>query len=550
VNRDDSALLAFVLALAASLLVHGPVYAVLGVFADTLLAMGEREPRDPLPPTASEPEWMELVDETTVEEPTTATPSTSTATTEPTPERPREERAERPPARRFREPEEEAAPPPPPPPPVPRPTVPQPDPSLHAIDQRSHDPSVEPPPDTQYVAQENRQVEEETVATERSVQGNQDESANEAPEVELPEEVVNEGNSADDVIAERRAEDGADEGRGVEAGDEARTDGEAGEVRRVAAFGNQRDESATTDRRDERAGATAEAAQRARQEMETVVISDGIGTFTVRRPVAGTGGDAASERAGRVAEGRGAQGEGSGARNRRRLGLGRGRTADGPNLRLSWSDFESVIGEEQLREEREAALAERQSRQRGRHAERTRRWREFRAAIENFVSNVRPGNQTALNARAHPFAAYIGELHRRLHVHYHAFVDNIPADPGHPFNQGQLETTLEIVLRPDGEVDYVGVVRTSGLTLFDFSAWKAVMDAKPYPPAPENIRSVDGNVYVHYTFYRDVRYCHPSNAAPFILSEVPTRRSPPTTGPGTEVAVPQGTRGWQQSVEN
>ena len=550
-NRDDSALLAFVLALAASLLVHGPVYAVLGVFADTLLASAARERPEPPPPSDAEPEWMELVEDPSTEDPSDpSVPTTTTPEVAPT-ESPREERAERPRARPFRETEEAAAPPPPPPPPAPRTVVPPPDPALHAIDQRSHDPSVEPPPDTQFVAQENRSVEEQTVATERSVQGNQDESADETPEVELPEEVVNEGNATDDLLAERRAEDGADEGRGVEAGDEAITDGEAGEVRRVAAFGNQRDESATTDRRDEREGASSEAATRApRVETETVVINDGIGSFVVRRPVAGTGGDASSERDGREARGRGSRGEGGGARDRRRLGLGRGRTADGPNLRLSWSDFESVIGEEQLREERESALAERQTRQRGRHAERTRRWREFRAAIENFVSDVRPGNQTALNARAHPFAAYIGELHRRLHVHYHAFVDNIPADPTHPFNQGALETTLEIVLRPDGEIDHVGVVRTSGLTLFDFSAWKAVMDAKPYPPAPENIRSVDGNVYVHYTFYRDTRFCHPSNAAPYILSEVPRRRSEPTTGPGTEVAVPQGARAWSETVEN
>lgn len=548
-RREDPALLAFVLALAASLLVHGPVYAVLGVFADDWLT--EREPTPSEPALPAEPEWMEL-SEAPAEEPVSQDPTTELSTGD---------EVER--ATEAREPEREAPPvrsrprplPPPEPPPelaAPSPSTPRAPPpaDLHAIDQRSRDPSVEPPPDTNYVAQENQRVEEETVAAERSVQGNQDESAAEIPDVEVPEEVVNEGNSEEDVIAERRAEAGADEGRGVERGDEARTDGSEGATRRVAARGNEREVSEGDAARDVREGASSPAPTRA-QRMETVVIDDGLGTFVVRRPV-GTGGQAASERGGRDLRGRGATGEGSAARAERRAGFGRGRRPDGPNLRLSWSDFESVIGEEQLREEREAALAERVSRQRGRHAERSRRWREFRAAIENFVSTVRPGNQTALNARAHPFAAYLGELHRRLHVHYHAFVDNIPADPGHPFNQGELVTTLEIVLRPDGEVNHVGVVRTSGLTLFDFSAWKAVMDAKPYPPAPENIRSVDGNVYVHYTFYRDERFCHPANAAPFILSEVPTRRhgDAPSTGPGTEVAVPRSAQPWGQGIEN
>ncbi|MCB9611344.1 MAG: TonB C-terminal domain-containing protein [Sandaracinus sp.] len=541
--KRDPALLAFVVALGASLLVHGPVYAVLGVFADEWLA-DRSTPAPPPPSPAAEPEWMELVPDEPEPEASTSTEPTerTTPSEEPTPEevplpaRPRPERAPEPPA-------------PPPEPQTPRvqtPPTPPPE-NLHAIEQRSDDPNVEPPPETQFVARENRRVEEETVAREADVQGNQDESANEVPDTPDPEDVTNEGNSVDDIVADRRA-NGSSEGPAEETHDDSPG---ATEERgsRVAARGDGREVAPGRDTRDEREGAASEAPRRAAR-TETVVIDDGLGTLVIRRPV-GTGGDAASEREGRETQARGDSGDANGARARRRAGLGRGRRADGPNLRLSWSDFESVMGEEQLREEREAALAARQNRQRGRHAERTRRWREFRQAIENFVSNVRPGNQTALNARAHPFAAYIAELHRRLHVHYHSFVDAIPADPTHPFNQGELATTLEIVLRPDGEVDHVGVVRTSGLTLFDFSAWKAVMDAKPYPAAPENIRSVDGNVYVHYTFYRDTRFCHPSNAAPFILSEVPTRRGSGTgVGPGTEVAVPQGAQPWGRAVEN
>ena len=37
------------------------------------------------------------------------------------------------------------------------------------------------------------------------------------------------------------------------------------------------------------------------------------------------------------------------------------------------------------------------------------------AALENFIPEVRPGNQTALNTRAAPFAAYIARMHRSIH---------------------------------------------------------------------------------------------------------------------------------------
>ena len=39
----------------------------------------------------------------------------------------------------------------------------------------------------------------------------------------------------------------------------------------------------------------------------------------------------------------------------------------------------------------------------------------MRAALENFIPEVKPGNQTALNTRAAPFAAFIARMHRSIH---------------------------------------------------------------------------------------------------------------------------------------
>ena len=39
----------------------------------------------------------------------------------------------------------------------------------------------------------------------------------------------------------------------------------------------------------------------------------------------------------------------------------------------------------------------------------------MQAALENFIPEVKPGNQTALNTRAAPFAAYIARMHRSIH---------------------------------------------------------------------------------------------------------------------------------------
>src|SRR5262249_26532849 len=112
------------------------------------------------------------------------------------------------------------------------------------------------------------------------------------------------------------------------------------------------------------------------------------------------------------------------------------------NLRMSWSQFEDTFGADELREQREAYLAQRRSTAEG-HS-RQRQWREFRAAIENFVPSVRPGDQTALNAAADPFATYLTAVHRQIHRTYAwGFLDSLPIAGG-PFNDRDLHTELEI----------------------------------------------------------------------------------------------------------
>src|SRR5690606_30015501 len=150
-----------------------------------------------------------------------------------------------------------------------------------------------------------------------------------------------------------------------------------------------------------------------------VVVDDGFGSFVVRR-----GG-----------ERRGESGEGGTSRRRRAV-----------HLKLGYSQLEGVIGADVLAEERELYAEERRSRRVGKsHAE---DFREFRSAIENFVSNVKVGNQTALNARRSPFAAYIQRVHLRSHEACHELVASLPSDPAH--SDLDLITRLEIVLEPDG----------------------------------------------------------------------------------------------------
>ncbi len=83
----------------------------------------------------------------------------------------------------------------------------------------------------------------------------------------------------------------------------------------------------------------------------------------------------------------------------------------GVNSQLAFNDYERIMGKEKVDEERQVA-ARRMSAKKGRWE---RKLDAIKSSLENFVPDVRPGNQTALKTRAHPYALYIARMHRRIH---------------------------------------------------------------------------------------------------------------------------------------
>ena len=226
------------------------------------------------------------------------------------------------------------------------------------------------------------------------------------------------------------------------------------------------------------------------------------------------------------------------------LGLG-GKPGPGQvNLNLNQHGVVATVGPEQLRKEREADGERRKSEHRGSWtASNFERWRN---AIENYVSSVKPGNQTALNTAAVPFASYLNTIHNRIHPlfadSFLGSLDNLPKT--HPMNDPKIVTRLEIVVSPkNGHIVKMGIVKTSGITAFDIAALDSVHRAQPFGPAPGAIVSPDGNVYLHWEFHRDeVFACSTMHARPFMLN---TPAKPPTTPepPGDPSKSPTQERG-------
>lgn len=225
--------------------------------------------------------------------------------------------------------------------------------------------------------------------------------------------------------------------------------------------------------------------------------------------------------------------------NTKWLGLGGNPGPGQVNLNLNNKGVVAVVGSEQLRKERVADGERRKSEHRGSWtASNFERWRN---AIENYVSNVKPGNQTALNTAAVPFASYLNTIHNRLHPifadNFLGSLDNLPK--AHPLNSPRLITKLEIVVSPkNGRIVKMGIVKTSGITAFDIAALDSVNRAQPFGPAPGAIVSPDGNVYLHWEFHRDEVYaCSTMHARPFMLTTPPKA---PTQEPQPPAPAPKG----------
>jgi len=194
----------------------------------------------------------------------------------------------------------------------------------------------------------------------------------------------------------------------------------------------------------------------------------------------------------------------------------------GIKTQLEFDDYENIVGKEVAANETELGR-KRQSKHRGRWE---KKQAAVRAALENFIPEVKPGNQTALKTRAAPFAVYIARMHRKIHELWgFGFLEELDGRSStDPLNNWSLETVIEVSVNPDGTINKTTIVKPSGVLRFDVAAIDVLLTAAPFEPTPEKIRSVDGRVWIHWTFRRDWEQCGTFNTRMFILSEVSDSR--------------------------
>ena len=143
--------------------------------------------------------------------------------------------------------------------------------------------------------------------------------------------------------------------------------------------------------------------------------------------------------------------QGGGAESRE--SQGRAERAEGvagaPGLspsRLRYQDYDRIVGYDVAESERRTAARAERSQGIGRWDRIMAKQALFRASLENFTPNVRVGNQSELGTRAHPFAAYIAQVHRQIHRFWgDGFLADLDRKVGSDVYDRKLVTALEPV---------------------------------------------------------------------------------------------------------
>jgi TonB family protein len=192
--------------------------------------------------------------------------------------------------------------------------------------------------------------------------------------------------------------------------------------------------------------------------------------------------------------------------------------APGLKTQLEFKDYERILGKDKTEAERQVAQRK-MSAKKGRWE---RKLEAIKSSLENFIPDVKPGNQTALKTRAHPFALYVARMHRRIHELWgFGFLEDLDDKPADfELNDFELFVNIEVSVNPDGTVHKTTIAKTSGKLEFDVAAIDTIISAAPFEETPEAIRSVDGRVYLRWGFYRNWRQCGTFNVEPYILTEI------------------------------
>jgi TonB family protein len=119
----------------------------------------------------------------------------------------------------------------------------------------------------------------------------------------------------------------------------------------------------------------------------------------------------------------------------------------------------------------------------------------------DHLDGVIEGDHTALNTAGWEYASFFNRVKRRVEQYWHPDLEFKRRDPyGNIYGFKDRTTVLLVVLRGDGTLKKLYVMRPSGAPFLDDEAYQAVSRAEPFPNVPSGLMDKRDGL-VKFTFH-------------------------------------------------
>lgn len=123
----------------------------------------------------------------------------------------------------------------------------------------------------------------------------------------------------------------------------------------------------------------------------------------------------------------------------------------------------------------------------------------------DFLLGVEIGSHTLLNTKEFTYYSYFSRMKEQLYWRWtQYFKTELPLTSIRLINGNRkslFSTSLYVYLSPDGEIQDIRVVKSSGAEDIDSAALHAFLSAAPFPNPPKGLVEEDGHIHIKQSFH-------------------------------------------------
>ena len=127
----------------------------------------------------------------------------------------------------------------------------------------------------------------------------------------------------------------------------------------------------------------------------------------------------------------------------------------------------------------------------------------------DFLPKVEPGSHTLLNTREFKYYSYFARMKEQLYWRWTELFREessvLSARLKRQKRQNIFHTSLYVYLSPDGEIQDISVVKSSGVESIDSIALYAFLRSAPFPNPPAGLVEEDGYIHIRQSFHLHIQ---------------------------------------------